>query len=162
MAILPIIKYPSPVLRRKAEAVPQNEIAEYQQLVFDMFDTMEHGDGIGLAAPQVGINRQIIVIDVGSVSIALFNPIVTDAEGPTEIFTEGCLSFSSRLLVDVTRPKEYVLHYYNSLGQPCRLVVGGLIGRVILHEIDHLNGKLLIDYLPFWQRMKYRLTGGQP
>jgi len=157
MAVLPIVKYPASVLRKKATDVPREAIILHHYFIQDMIDTMKANEGIGLASPQVGNSEQIILASykTGIDPMVLINPRISSVDGPTETMVEGCLSFPY-LQVAVTRPKDFVVHYLDEKGKEHRKIVGGLLGRVILHEIDHLDGKLLIDRLPFWQRLKYR------
>lgn len=151
MSLLPIFTYGSSVLRKKAK--PVLEISdEVVKLVMDMFDTMRNASGIGLAATQVGSLQRIIVIDISDMEetkgvppITLINPEVISSEGNWAI-EEGCLSIPD-VRDDVGRPENIRIRFKDARFADVELEACGILGRVILHEIDHLNGVLFTDHL---------------
>ncbi len=130
------------ILRKKTRAVESvnNRILT---LLEDMVETMYHADGAGLAAPQVGILRRLIVIDVGTGLIKLINPVITEAEGEQQEL-EGCLSIPG-IYGKVERPERVVVKALDENGKPIALEGTGLLARALCHEIDHLDGILFID-----------------
>ncbi len=114
-------------------------------LLKDMADTMYRAEGVGLAAPQVGILRRIVVIDVGEGLVELVNPVITMREGE-QCGREGCLSLPGRQAV-VKRPRRVTVHYQNRDGELCEKTVEGLFARAVCHELDHLDGRLYIDVM---------------
>ncbi|MGI6724711.1 MAG: peptide deformylase [Christensenellales bacterium] len=109
----------------------------------DMADTMYHAEGIGLAAPQVGITRRLVVADVGEGLIEFVNPEISDAEGSCGM-VEGCLSVPGRRGF-VTRPEKVTIKAQDRTGKPFTMEADGLLARCIQHEIDHLDGVLYVD-----------------
>ena len=151
MAILPIYTDGSPVLRKKAHPVRQLS-DEIIQLIMDMFETMRKASGIGLAANQVGVLHRVIVIDVSEVEgleeikpFALINPEVIEKKDSL-VMEEGCLSIPD-VRDEVERAKTINVSFKDTNFQDSIIEADGLLARVILHEIDHLNGILFIDYL---------------
>ena len=130
------------ILRKKTRAVESvnNRILT---LLEDMVETMYHADGAGLAAPQVGILRRLIVIDVGTGLIKLINPVITEADGEQQEL-EGCLSIPG-IYGKVKRPERVVVKALDENGKPIALEGTGLLARALCHEIDHLDGILFID-----------------
>lgn len=130
------------ILRKKTRAVESvnNRILT---LLEDMVETMYHADGAGLAAPQVGILRRLIVIDVGTGLIKLINPVITEADGEQQEL-EGCLSIPG-IYGKVKRPERVVVNALDENGKPIALEGTGLLARALCHEIDHLDGILFID-----------------
>ncbi|HEY9059517.1 MAG TPA: peptide deformylase [Pseudobacteroides sp.] len=142
MAIRIIREDGDEVLRKKARVVDEidDRIAE---LVKDMAETMYDADGVGLAAPQVGILKRIVVIDVGEGLLELINPkIVMESGGETDI--EGCLSVPD-VVGEVVRPTKVTVEAKNLKGQDIVVEGEGLLARALCHEIDHLNGVLFTD-----------------
>jgi len=151
---LEIRKYPDKILREKCQ--PVEEITSREKDIFtNMLFTMKYFRGIGLAAPQVGILRNLIVIDIGEGIIKLANPKVIKRKGEEEGM-EGCLSIPGTG-VSVKRSYEIVVEALNQEGKLIEVKAKGLLARVLQHEIDHLEGKLIIDYLPFLEKIKFRL-----
>ena len=150
MAILDIVYYGDPRLEKLSE--PVNEVTpEIRRFVKDMFETMYFTNGVGLSAPQVGVNKRILVIDCSGGSdrnqqIAMINPVVTVTTGEQK-GPEGCLSFPG-LFADVTRPNVVKVKGWNLDGKEVEMEGEGLLARALHHEIDHLDGVLFI------QRMK--------
>ena len=141
--------YGDPVLRKRAKPVAEITAAEVQ-FAEEMFMTLEAiGNGIGLAATQVGVLKRIIVINIGEVDeeiyepLVLFNPEILSTEGEI-VIEEGCLSIPD-VTADVKRPERIVIEGMNAERESIRIEADGLLARVLLHEIDHLNGVLFID-----------------
>ena len=151
LSVLPIYTYGAAALRKKAQPVKEVSNATVK-LIVDMFETMRKSNGIGLAATQVGNLSRVIVIDLSDMEemkdtkpLALINPQVIDQSG-TWVMEEGCLSIPD-IRDDVERAESIKVRYKDASFNDVEMHVGGLIGRVILHEIDHLNGVLFIDHL---------------
>jgi peptide deformylase len=155
MASLEIRIMGDPVLREEADAVDTID-DEIRQLARDMFDTMYEADGVGLAAPQVGITRRLIVVDPreeGVTPRALVNPRVKETSTETDRAEEGCLSIPGLKEV-VERQAEVVVEAEDLDGVTQTIEADGLLARVLLHEIDHLNGILFVDRVsPLKRRM---------
>ena len=141
--------YGDPVLRKRAEPVAEITDAE-RQLAEEMLMTLEAtGNGIGLAATQVGILKRLIIVDIGEEDdeeyepLVLFNPLILSSEGEI-VAEEGCLSIPD-VTADVKRPERIVVDGIDIQGTPIYIEADGLLARVLLHEIDHLNGVLFID-----------------
>ncbi|TRZ93925.1 peptide deformylase [bacterium] len=150
---LQIKLFGDPVLRKKAQAV--REVSECQRdLLSKMVRLMYEQAGIGLAAPQVGINQSMIVIDIGDGLYKLVNPKIVKKEG-TQIMQEGCLSVPG-VCLNVKRAKRVEVEAVDEYGQPISLAANDLLARVLQHEIDHLHGKLIVDYASFLERLKLR------
>ncbi len=150
MALLTILKFPDPRLRTKAAPVDPARIAEssFQQLLDDMFQTMYEEPGIGLAASQVDVHQRFMVIDVSedrSAPMVFINPEITAKSGE-QVYQEGCLSVPG-IFADVTRANEITVKALDRNGQPFELTTDGLLSVCVQHEIDHLDGKLFVDYL---------------
>ncbi|MBN3038204.1 MAG: peptide deformylase [Candidatus Omnitrophica bacterium] len=155
MGTMQIRKYPDSILRQECQAVA--EIMDKEIRLFeDMLTTMRSSQGIGLAAPQVGINKRIIVIDIGEGPIKIANPEIIKLGKAKESMGEGCLSVPDAI-VDVSRPSEVIIKGLNEKNRPVEIKAKGLLARVILHELDHLNGKLIVDYMSFLRKIDYRL-----
>ncbi len=143
MKILPLKKYPNKVLSKKnliVEKITPDEL----KLLNDMAATMYASYGIGLAAPQIGVNKQLAVIDVGNGLIKLINPVIIKKIG-RDCMEEGCLSLPSGFQVKVTRAKEVHAKYLNEYGEQIFVKASGLLAKAIQHEVDHLMGILIID-----------------
>ncbi|NGQ93813.1 peptide deformylase [Brevibacillus sp. SYP-B805] len=143
MAIRTIVKHPDPILREKAAPVTKFN-ANLHKLLDDMAETMYDADGVGLAAPQVGILKRVIVMDCGDGLIEVVNPEIIAFEGEQFDYPEGCLSIPG-LRGDVRRHKWVKLRGQDRHGQPFELEAEDLLARCAQHEIDHLNGVLFID-----------------
>ncbi|HEY3999729.1 MAG TPA: peptide deformylase [Candidatus Xenobia bacterium] len=142
MALRPIVYDGDPVLRKKAVEV-KNVDGLLVQLLDDMVETMYSANGIGLAAPQIGLSKRVLVADVGDGPIKAINPKITAREG-TVWGLEGCLSIP-RVYGEVERAEKVTVKYMDEKGKPQKLECEGLMARVFQHEIDHLDGKLFID-----------------
>jgi peptide deformylase len=145
MTVLPIIIHPDPLLRQ-----PTHPVAEFNEslsnLIQDMFDTMKEKKGVGLAAPQIGILRKIIVVSYKKRQFALLNPEIVKSSG-NEPGEEGCLSIP-KVHVMVTRATYIEVIATTVRGKSIKLKERGFVARIIQHEIDHLNGTLIIDKGP--------------
>jgi peptide deformylase len=144
MATLDILHYPHSVLRKKSEPIKNIDEAIIA-FARDMVETMYAGRGVGLAAPQVGISKNLIVIDIGEGAIAVINPEITLAEGQA-IMEEGCLCLP-KLTVEVPRHEKVQVKGVDLNGKPVVFDAEELLARVLQHEIDHLHGALIIDKL---------------
>lgn len=142
MALRQIVKIGEPVLRKKSKVVKEinDRIIE---LLDDMADTMYEADGVGLAAPQVGILKRVVVIDIGDGLIELINPEIIETSGE-QIGEEGCLSVIGESGI-VRRPNIVKVRAYNRKGQLFEIEGEELLARAFCHEIDHLDGILYVD-----------------
>ena len=158
MAILTICTYPEAILNKRAEPVTEID-EEVVKLVDHMAETMYSAPGIGLAATQVGVAKQVLVADIAprrpeSELIVLINPEIVAAEGEV-IFEEGCLSVPD-YQAEVKRHEKVTVRGLNLKGEEVELEAEGLLAVVLQHEIDHLNGVLFIDRLSKLKRDLYK------
>ncbi len=150
MAVLPIAKIGNPVLRKIGEAVDPERIGSrsFQEFIDDMFETMVHNEGIGLAAPQVSRSEQLVVMECegegGFPKTVLINPKIVYYSPQVGEMWEGCLSVDN-LRGKVTRPSTIRVKFLDRQGVPQDLEASGLYGVCIQHEMDHLIGKLFVD-----------------
>ena len=156
MAILNILHYPDPRLRNRAK--PVAAVTEvHRQLIEDMLQTMYAAPGIGLAAIQVGVAERVIVVDVsdkGDEPLGLINPEILAKEG-SEVMQEGCLSVPG-VYEDVERAERIRVRALDGNGKRLEFDADGLLAVCIQHEIDHLDGKLFVDYLSDLKRQRIR------
>jgi peptide deformylase len=145
VSILDIRVLGDPVLRKPTKRVTEFT-DELRQLVADMFETMYAAEGIGLAAPQIGRVERLAVVDVEGQKFTLINPEVIDRTGEIDKAEEGCLSIPD-IYGDVERPFTVTIRAVNENGEQYEATGSELLGRCFQHEIDHLDGKLFIDYL---------------
>jgi peptide deformylase len=150
MAFLPIIVAPDPRLKLNCEAVTE-VTDDLRKLAEDMLDTMYDAPGIGLAAPQVGVTKRLIVVDITKGEDAhkpyqMINPKITWASNAFLDYEEGCLSLPEQY-AKVTRPEEIKLSYLDLAGQVQELEASGLLATCIQHEMDHLEGVLFVDLI---------------
>jgi len=144
VAILKIFTQEAPILRQKAKEVVK--ITKRQRLLAkDMLETMYNANGVGLAAPQIGVSDRLVVIDVGDGPLVLFNPQITICEGENKD-VEGCLSVPGRNEY-IIRAERASVSYLNVEGKKATITGEGLLARALQHEIDHLEGILFIDYV---------------
>lgn len=151
MAIRTIVSTPDPVLRRKAKKVAAVD-KDVLTLIDDMVETMRAAPGVGLAAPQIGISQQIIVVEYGNEEdeeapkklYAVINPEIISASEEKLVGTEGCLSIP-RIAGDVERHEKIVVKGMNRQGKLVKFKLSGWIARIFQHEIDHLDGILYTD-----------------
>jgi peptide deformylase len=157
MSKLEILEFPDPRLRNVAKPVEQvND--EIKQLVEDMFETMYEAPGIGLAATQVNVHKRVVVIDVSedkSEPLVFINPKVEVLTGDPHEMQEGCLSVPG-FYESVTRIDHVKVSALDKEGQPFEMVAEGLLAVCIQHELDHLNGKLFVDYISPLKRNRIR------
>jgi peptide deformylase len=144
-----------PCLRKKSRLVKEVGPSE-RFLINAMIDTMHAQKGIGLAAPQVGINEQIFVVDVGDGPFAVINPHIVKKMG-SDVMEEGCLSIPE-VLIKVKRADSIVVEYMDENNRKVERKCFGLLAKVVQHETDHLNGKLIIDYANQDEKAKYKKT----
>lgn len=151
MSLLPIIEYPNPHLRVVTEPVVQARVAEpaFQRLLDDMFQTMYEAPGIGLAAPQVDVLDRFMIVDVSEgrdQPMVFVNPVIRSRSDALRTHQEGCLSIPG-VFADVVRPDGIEVEAFDRHGKAFTLQTDGLLATCIQHEVDHLDGKLFIDYL---------------
>ena len=162
MSVLKIEMLGSEVLRRRADEIDEAVTPELETLIDDMFETMYDARGIGLAAPQVGVSRRLIVVDVNEPDVkpfALINPRLVETSADTDKGEEGCLSIPGVTGV-VERPMSVVVEGLDRFGEPVRVEATAMLARCLQHEIDHLDGVLFFDRMsPLKRNMvlrKYR------
>ena len=145
-----ILIYPDPFLLKKAAPVSRVD-EKVRELIRDMFETMRAASGIGLAAPQLGVGKRVIIVDISPVEkevapLALVNPEIVESRGLEE-GTEGCLSLPGIEGV-VPRAEIVLVKGQDEQGRPVQLTARGFLARALQHEIDHLDGVLFIDRIP--------------
>ena len=150
MSLKDIITVPDEILKKKSELVEKVSINE-KKLINDLFETMYQSKGIGLAAVQVGILKRILVIDVSNKDekkepLSFINPVIKKVSNETSIYEEGCLSIPDTF-IEIERPKVCEVQYIDIDGKEKFLKCDGLLSTCIQHEINHLDGKLIIDHL---------------
>lgn len=150
MALLPILEFPDPRLRTKAALIDAVDVTTpaFQTLIDDMFHTMYDAPGIGLAASQVDVHKRFMVIDVSEekgTPMVFINPEIVANEGG-QVYQEGCLSVPG-IFADVTRANQITVRYLDRQGVAQELTTDGVLAVCVQHEMDHLDGKLFIDYL---------------
>jgi peptide deformylase len=149
MAVLQITEYPESVLGQVGQPVTEFD-DKLRELCADMFDTMYDAEGVGLAAPQIGLNLRLFVMDCDGIKLIAANPEVIHTEGE-QSGQEGCLSVGKVPAV-VVRPLKARLRAQNEKGEWFEQEAEGYAARAFLHETDHCNGKLFIDHLPKMRR----------
>ena len=150
MTIKEIITVPNEILKKVSEPIEKVDINE-KKLIRDLFDTMYNSNGIGLAAVQVGVLKRVLVVDVSSENekrkpIALINPLIKNLSEDTSVYEEGCLSIPETF-IEIERPKICEVEYIDETGSKKILKCDGLLSTCVQHEINHLDGKLIIDHL---------------
>ncbi|MDH3336018.1 MAG: peptide deformylase [Rhodospirillaceae bacterium] len=155
MAILPILIAPNPKLKIRAKKVKSVD-EETAKLMADMVETMKSANGIGLAAPQVGVSKRIIVVDISSVKensqpLCMANPEIIWASEEEDLREEGCLSLPEQF-AEVLRPSRVRVRYIDKQNEIREIEAQGILSVCIQHEIDHLDGKLFVDYLSALRR----------
>lgn len=157
MAKLEILEFPDPRLRTIAKPVEVFDDA-LRTLVDDMFETMYEAPGIGLAATQVNVHKQLIVIDISdnkSEPLVFINPALEVLDESLSEYDEGCLSVPG-FYETVSRPKRVKINAIDRNGAAFEMIAEGLLATCIQHEMDHLNGKLFVDYLSTLKRQRIR------
>jgi peptide deformylase len=152
VSLLPVRVLGDPILRRIATRVRAVD-DEIRRLADDMYETMYMAKGIGLAAPQVGVDARVFVTDVDGARHVMINPELVRVEGALESGEEGCLSIPD-VMGDVKRPARIVMTGSDLRGELVTLDADGLLARCLQHELDHLNGRLFIDHLSFLKRRR--------
>jgi len=160
MALLPILRFPDPRLHKVARPVAEVDDS-IRQLIDDMAETMYEAPGIGLAATQVDVHKRVVVIDVSEDKnelLALVNPVITERSGE-QVCEEGCLSVPG-IYDKVSRAEQVTVQALDRDGKPFELSADGLLAVCIQHELDHLEGKVFVEYLsPLKQnRIKTKLA----
>lgn len=158
MAVLEIKKYPDPILKRKAGKV-EEITPELRKLAEDMIQTMlkSEPEGIGLAAPQIGVSKRIFIARTEQNPVVFINPKVIERGGQKSAEEEGCLSLPD-VWLKIRRTKEIEVEAIDINGKKIKIKADGLMARVLQHEIDHLNGVLIIDKIGFIQKFKIKRT----
>ena len=149
--------YPEPVLRQIAAPVAAFD-EELRAIVAAMFERMRASNGVGLAAPQVGLQSRILVLNPTGEpqdDLALINPTIVARSGPQTLFDEGCLSFPS-IYAEVRRPERCTVKAFDRSGQPIETEYTGFISRIVQHEYDHLEGVLLVDRMSPADKLRNR------
>lgn len=155
MSVLPVLTVPDPRLRQKSKPVSVVD-DKIKQLVRDMFDTMNAEDGCGLAAIQIGVPLRIFIVDISYkfphiAPLTIINPVIISTSNDTTMEDEGCLSVPDQYAA-VERPLSITLEHLNESGNKKTIEASGFLAKAIHHEMDHLEGKLFIDYLSSMKR----------
>jgi len=164
--IYPIVAYGHPVLKRSADDIVKGEV-DVEELANDMFETMHHAQGIGLAAPQIGKSLRMFIADaapledeeIGDWKRVFINPEIIEEYGDDWIFEEGCLSIPN-IREDVMRPQKLKIHYFDENWEEHEEEYEGMQARIIQHEYDHIEGILFTDHLSAFKKrlLKSKLT----
>ncbi len=160
----PLVLYPDPVLAKVSEPVHHIDNS-VRELALDMLDTLKTVGGIGIAAPQIGIFRRIVIIDKSLEDLTddvekpqdfvfVVNPVITVIDKVKHIENEGCLSVPE-LRAKVARPRRVAMEGLDLDGKPVRYEGDGYFGACLQHEVDHLDGKLFLDHLSYLKRSMY-------
>ncbi len=159
MALLPVVKYGDPILRKKVK--PVRDFSNLHGLIEDMLETMVEEEGIGLAANQVGRDMNLLVLDVSNIEgetetepRVFVNMEIIATEGEV-VMEEGCLSIPD-IRAEIKRPETVTVKFQDVEGRFHEEVFSGLVSRVLQHEFDHLQGRFFTDYLPMAQKMIIR------
>ena len=158
MAILQIKKFNEPVLRKRCREVRKID-RKIKKLAVDMVQTMKENQGVGLAAPQVGVLKRVIVIQgdfEGRQILSLINPKIIKKSKDEIVGEEGCLSFPG-IFLKIKRAKEVEVEGLDIRGKKIKLKATGLFARAIQHEVDHLDGILFFNRLDFFRKLKFKL-----
>ena len=150
MSIRDIVTIPDPILRQPSALVERVD-DDLRRLAQDMLDTMYDAPGIGLAAPQIGVSRRLVVLDVSEKDgdknpLVMINPEILTLSGERRSYEEGCLSIPD-VKVEIERPTIVKVRYLDREGRLQELTADGLLATAIQHEVDHLDGRLIIDFL---------------
>ena len=150
MSVKDIITVPNEILKKISEPIVNVGVNE-KKLINDLFETMYNSKGIGLAAVQVGILKRVLVIDVSSKDekknpMSFINPVIKNLSDETSVYEEGCLSIPETF-IEIERPKICVVEYIDLDGKKKTIKCEGLLSTCLQHEINHLDGKLIIDHL---------------
>lgn len=163
MACRDIVLFPNPILKTMCEPIDLND-SDWPALVQDLIDTVEASPGVGLAAPQIGVAKRAIVVDIrpkpGNGQIVLINPEIVTAHAP-KTGREGCLSIPD-FTAKVRRPQEIVIRGFSASGEPVILQSEGLEAVCLQHEVDHLDGILFLDRVASLKKDVFRRKGFEP
>ncbi len=160
-----IVLYPEPLLRKVADPVQAFD-DELTRIVEAMYQRMFDSHGLGLAAPQVGLRRRILVINEGSNpeepehNVTLINPRIVSRDGEKTTHEEGCLSFPE-IYAEVVRPERCTVEAFDLRGEPLRREFSGFLSRIVQHEFDHLEGILLVDRMSPADKLKNKVALGE-
>lgn len=159
MSLLQILEYPDPRLRKKAQPVEKVD-STLQKTIEDMFETMYASSGIGLAATQVNFHKRLLVMDIADEAeerrpMVFINPEITVLDPEPHQYEEGCLSVPGYFEL-VERPRKVLVKALDKEGNPFELEAEGLLAVCIQHEVDHLDGKLFVDYLSALKRQRIK------
>lgn len=159
MSLLQILEYPDPRLRKKAQPVEKVD-STLQKTIEDMFETMYASSGIGLAATQVNFHKRLLVMDIADEAeerrpMIFINPEITVLDPEPHQYEEGCLSVPGYFEL-VERPRKVLVKALDKEGNPFELEAEGLLAVCIQHEVDHLDGKLFVDYLSALKRQRIK------
>ncbi|HBJ89714.1 MAG TPA: peptide deformylase [Gammaproteobacteria bacterium] len=157
MALLPILEFPDPRLRKVASPVSVFDV-QLEVLIDDMFETMYNSQGIGLAATQIDVHKRLLVIDVSESKdspLVFINPSFEIIEDELSEYDEGCLSVPG-FYETVSRPKGIKVQAQDRKGEKFEIEAEGILATCIQHEIDHLDGKLFVDYISALKRQRIR------
>lgn len=153
MAKLKILKNPNPLLRVKTVKIKDPLARQVQELVLNMIETMRANNGVGLAATQIGSDLRLCVIETDGVQYVLINPQITAKSKTRFISEEGCLSFPGKFF-PISRHKEVQVRYLDEKGKPSKIKGRDLLARALQHELDHLDGVLIIDRIKKNRKVK--------
>ena len=159
MSVQALVKFDNPILKKVLKPVKNFE--DVENIISNMFDTMYENDGIGLAADQIGIDLNIIIVDLSHIDSnfypkAYINGKILEKTG-NKIMEEGCLSLP-KIRLEVNRAEKIYFYYEDKNGNPFKEDLNGLLSTVIQHEMDHVNGRLIIDYVSKIQRQQFLKT----
>jgi len=158
--IYPIVAYGDPVLKKRAKLIEKNDaFIDVKQISADMFDTMYYANGVGLAAPQIGLSIRVFVVDAGQMDDealkgfkkVFVNPTIIEETGENWTYEEGCLSIP-QVRAEVSRKSIVKIHYFDENWNEFTHIFDGMAARVIQHEYDHLEGVLFIDKISVFKR----------
>ena len=151
---LKFFKDDAAILRRNCDQV--RSVGDEERILLQaLLKMMYENKGVGLAAPQVGISRRLVVVDIGQGPLQLVNPEIVSSAGRKEALEEGCLSLP-KISVTVKRSPRITVRAWDESGEEKEIIAEGLLSRALQHEIDHLSGRLIIDYLPWYQRLTFK------
>jgi len=142
--LLPILTYPNPLLKKKAQIIKDPKNPEIKELIFDMLETLDKNNGLGLAAPQVGKSVRLCIIKLEGKTYILINPKIKSKSWKKEILEEGCLSFPGKFM-PIKRSRKVKVESLDRKGEKIKIEAEGLLARAFQHEIDHLDGILFIE-----------------
>ena len=152
-APLKIRYYGDPCLHKKS--IPVREVGPAERmLIASMIETMHEAKGIGLAAAQVGINQRIFVVDIGQGPVVIINPEIIRKSG-SAVMEEGCLSIPG-VTLNIKRAQKIAVKYWDANNRKVERIYEDLMARVIQHETDHLNGKLIVDHMSLLEKRKWK------